>query len=236
MRSSPNSARYFGRTVILLALTSALCGFGLTGWHVVKSLPIEAGGQAPQPTGKGWLQVTADPIPTDDPTQIIACWWNLPQAGIGAASALVVSLTLALVLLAIVRRTTESALLETYRGQQRLRAALHYAVGWSIPLIPAGIILATLGLAQAARVGRWPIAPPAGAIYVPAAVLAGFAVIASWFGLLRLASTVPVPTRQRVVVYCGLVVPLLAAGLTAGAVWGTLWIQNVLSGRMQLQW
>lgn len=236
MRSSLNSARYFRRTVILLALTSAWCGLTLTGWHAVKPLPVEAGGEPAQPTGQGWFQVSADPNPTNESTQVIAWWWNLPRAGIGAAAALVVSVALAFVLLAIVRRGTESALLETYRGQQRLWAAFHYAAAWTLPLIPAGVIWATLGLARAAQVGRWPIALPTGAIYVPAAVLAGFAVITSWFGLLRLASTVPVPTRRRAVVYCGLVVPLLAAGLTAGAVWGMLWIQNTLAGRMQLQW
>ncbi|MFQ5491403.1 MAG: hypothetical protein ACE5GE_11845 [Phycisphaerae bacterium] len=236
MRTSKNSARYFRRTLALLVMTATLCGLALTGWHAVRPLPVEAGGQAPQPSGIGWMRVTLNPIPSGQPTQVVACWWNLPQAVIGAAVAMLESVVLAYLLLAVLRRGTESALLKAYRGQQRLSAAFHYAVGWAVPLIPAGVILALLPLTRVAQVGRWAIVPPAAVIYVPAVVLAGFGVIMGWFGLVRLASTVPVRTRRRVVVFCGLVMPLVGALLAAGAVWGLLWVQSALAERMQLQW
>jgi hypothetical protein len=240
MRASPAARRYARRTLYPVVLVGAICWFALTGWHGVKAISVEAGGQARQPTGSGWYALATAPLEvgeaTSNPSRITAWWWNPPLAFLGSLAALVWGYILYRLLLAIVRVGVERSLLPRYRGQQRLSAAVYYAVAWSVPLVPAGLILILLPLCRLAEVSDWLIRPPTAFVYVPAAVLGGFAVFMGWFGLVRLAATVPVRARTRVFLFCGLWMPLIAAILTAASIWGLGWLQQTTAARLQLQW
>ncbi len=239
MQVSP-AARHFARKNLNgVILTGALCWLTLTGWHAVRALPVEAGGQPPAPAGYGWLRLAASPgpVPAGDPTRVIAWWWNPPLASAGALVALILGLLISRLLLRILRRGVESALLPKYRGQQRLSAALHYATAWLYPLIPAGLVLAVSPLCGLAAVADWPVQVPVTAAYSLAALLGGAAGIMVWFGLIRLAATVPVRSRTRVVVFCAVGMPLIAAALVGGPAWGLWWLQTRhLTAWLQLQW
>ncbi len=241
MRASPAARRYAGKTLNLVVLVGAICWLALTGWHAVNLLPVEAGGDPTEPVGRGWCTLASaparTPVPSANPSRVIAWWWNPPLAASGAVAALVWGLILGRLLLVILRRGVERSLTERYRGQERLSAALCYSTAWAMPLVPAGLVLALLPLSRLAMVGDWPIKPPTVFMYVPAAVVAGFGAFMVWFGLIRLAMTVPVRARTRAVVFCGLGMPLIAAVLILGSIWGLGRLQtDLLTYWLQVQW
>lgn len=240
MRSSRASRRFGRINLLLLSVAAAVCCLSLSGWHAVKVVP-DATDNAPQsPSGRGWCQVVSMPAGTpirhDGPGRIVAWWWNAPQALIGSAMAFVGALVLMAVLMAVLRRGVERSLRPRYRGQERLRAALGYATAWGLPLILAGLILALRPICRAAALADWPVQPPETLVYVPAAVIAGLGVFMSWFGLMRLASTVPVRSRRRVSLFCGLWMPLIVVALIGGSAWGLLLLHDVAASALQLQW
>ena len=241
MRASPAARRYAWRSLLAVAMTGAICWLALTGWHAVTMLSVEAGGQSPEPVGRGWVTLATVPTGTvylaHNPSRVIAWWWSPAQASIGAACALIWGFVICMFLLGVLRRGVERTLLPQYRGQHRLSAALCYSAAWAMPLVPAGLILALLPLCRLAAVGEWLVQPPPTFVYVPAAVVAGLAAVMLWFGLIRLALTVPVRARTRVVLFCGLGMALITAALTLGSVWGLRWLQtNLLSPWLQLLW
>ena len=241
MRASPPARRYAGKSLNLIALVGAICWLSLTGWHEVTLQSVDEGGQPSEPAGRAWCELVTTPaetpIPSANPSRVIAWWWNPLLASSGAVAALVWAFILSRLLLSILRRGVERSLPERYRGQERLSAALCYSTAWATPLIPAGLVLALLPLCRLAEVGDWPIKPPAVFVYVPAAVVAGFGAFMVWFGLIRLAMTVPVRARTRVVVFCGLGMPLIAAVLILGSIWGLGRLQtDLLSYWLQVQW
>jgi hypothetical protein len=241
MRVSPAARNYARRSLMAIAITAAVCWLVLTGWHAVTMLPVEAGGEPPEPSGKGWVNLARMPAetvpPANNPSRVIAWWWHPALALTGAVGALVAGLLLGWLLLGILRRGVERALLPQYRGQHRLSAALCYSMAWATPLVPAGLVLALLPLCRLAQVGEWWVRPPTAIAYGPAAVVAGLAVVMLWFGLTRLALTVPVRTRTRVVLFCGVGMPLIAVAMIVGSIWG-LWLlqSKAIADWLQLQW
>lgn len=240
MRSSPASRRFGRINLLLLALAAAVCSFSLSGWHGVPFVPDAPDNEPQSPSGRGWCQAASmsaeTPIRQDGPRRIIAWWWNVPQALVGSALAFVAALVLMALLMAVLRRGVERSLQRRYRGQQRLAAALGYATAWGLPLIPAGLILALLPICRVAAVADWPVQPPETIVYIPVAVVALLGVFMWWFGLLRLAWTVPVRSRRTVALFCGLWMPLIAAVLIAGSIWGLLRLREAGAAALQLQW
>jgi len=240
MRPSPASRRFGRINLLLLALVVAVCGLTLSGWHAVEIVP-DAPDNAPQsPSGKGWYELASlpagTPIGHSGPRRIIAWWWNPPQALIGAALAFLAALILMAVLMAILRLGLERSLKRRYRKQGRLAAALSYATAWSLPLIPAGLILALLPVCRLVAVADWPVQPPETIVYGLAAAMALLGVFMWWFGLLRLAATVPVRSRRKAAALCGLWMPLIAAALIAGSVWGLSLLHDAGTLSLHMQW
>ena len=240
MQSSPASRRFRRANLLLMAATVAVCCLSLSGWHAVEVVPDATDNEPQTPAGRGWYQVaslaSSTAVRNTEAGRIVAWWWNPPQALAAAALGLTTTLAMSAVLMAILRRGVERSLRRPYRGQQRLAAALGYATTWGLPLIPAGLILALLPLCRVAALADWPIKPPAAVVYVSAAVIAA-AGIASWlFGLVRLATTVPVRSRRAVAMFCGLWMPLIAAALIVGSMWGLLAAWGILVPALDLGW
>jgi len=242
MQSSPASRRFGRVNAALVVLTVAGCWLWLSGWHAVRVLPGTVDGEALTPSGKGWLLLALAsgeaPARVGPPRagHTVSWWWNPPRALLGSVLAFVGGLVLAWLLLAILRTGVERSLRRRYRGQERLAAAVRYSTAWALPLIPAGLILLPLPICRLAAVAGWPVQPPETFLYVPAAVVAAFGLLMWWFGLIRTASTVPVRTRGRVVLFCGLSMPLIAAALAAGSFVALLRLQDLLARMLQLQW
>lgn len=239
MQASPESRAYARRTMFPLILTVGLCWFLLTGWHAVKAV-ADAAGERLEPQGRGWFVLAKASIPPLEaelhPSRIVALWWNPASAAVGAAAALISAAILGSLLRVILRGGAERSMLRRHRGQKRLTAAWNYAPAWLAPLIPAGLILAVYPVARLSQVADWPIALPTPYVYVFAGIVAAVAVIMTWFGLVRLAATAPVRSRTRMLLFCGLWWPLLAAGLTTGALFGVFYLQRALSESLSLQW
>ena len=240
MQASPASRRFSRINVALVCLTAMVCWSWLGGWQPVRVVPGATDSAAQSPAGKGWLLLASAP-PGGQPRpggagRIVAWWWNPLAAMLGAGLALFAAVILGWLLLAVLRAGVERSLRRRYRGQERLQAALRYGTAWAVLLIPAGLILLALPICRMAAVADWPVQPPESFVYVPAAVAAAFALLMFWFGLIRTAATVPVRTRGRVVLFCGLGMPLVAAALTAGSFVGLSKLLEVLGQTLEIQW
>ncbi|MCH7813866.1 MAG: hypothetical protein IID40_07575 [Planctomycetes bacterium] len=240
MQDSPAARRFSRVNIGLFVTVAALCGLALGGWHAVKLIPGAPEASPPTPSGQGWRLVVTAPTPAPSsraaPGRIVAWWWNLPRAATTMAVAAVVALLLSWLLLALLRTGVESALRRRYRGQERLASALRYSTAWAIPLVPAGLILALWPLWRVAAVGKWSVQPPEAAAYVPAVVVAAFSLLLWWLGLIRLGLSVPVPTRRRVAVFVGLIMPLIAAGVIAGTLVGLLRLRDLIDPHWPMHW
>jgi len=240
MQTSPAARRFSRVNVVLLAATVAVCWVWLGGWHSVRIVPGPIDEATVNPSGWGWFLLAstpadAPPLP-DDAGRTVAWWWNPPTAILGAACALAWSLILGWLLQAILRRGVERSLRPSFRRQGRLGAALRYSTAWVIPLIVVGLVLLLLPLCRLAAVADWPVKLPESFVFVPAAVVAAFALSMGWFGLVRLGATVPVRTRGRVVLFCGLWAPLIAAALVVGSFVGLARLLEVISPVLRFQW
>ena len=162
-------------------------------------------------------------------------WWNPPQALIGAVIALLGAWLIGRLLLWSLRGGVERSLRRRHRGQERLSAALDYSLAWTVPLIPAGLVLVLRPLLRMSVVGGWSFQLEPVFIYLPAAVLGAMGILLWWFGLIRLALTAPVRSRGRVLLAV-LWAPLAAGGLPAAAVFGLLHLRNFLLPVLRLQW
>ncbi|MCP4249816.1 MAG: hypothetical protein GY778_22465 [bacterium] len=240
MQDSPAARRFSRVNAGLLIVVAAVCGLALGGWHAVKLIPGAPEASAPAPSGQGWRLVVTAPTGTASsratPGLIVAWWWNPLQAATTMAVGAVVALLLSWVLMALLRTGVESALRRRYRGQERLASALRYSTAWAIPLAPAGLILALWPLWRVADVGNWSVQPSEAAAYVPAVVIAAFSLLLWWLGLIRLGLTVPVPTRRRVAVFVGLIMPLIAAGVIGGTLVGLSRLHGLIDRHWPLHW
>ena len=235
---SPASRRFMFWMVMLLVSAAALVGFSLIGWHTVTNAPTDASSPAPTPTGRGWYHLAeADPplpyrsraVPTD-------VWWNPVQSILATVSSFVVGLLVAWIVFASQRRGAQRALGPKYRDQGRLEAGLHYNAAWLTLLLPAAALAAWGPLSDISAAKRLPIVIPRVAIYAPAVVLAIISVCGYGFGLIRLAGTVPVAVRTRVVAFFAFWNPLLTALWVAGAGVGLYFALRLLVGQLGLNW
>ncbi len=229
--------KYSWRNLFPLAFTVAFCWLTLSGWHEVKILAEDAGGEPPQPSGRGWVQIAQMPAAgIDDPNRIVGLWWNPPLAVAGAAVSLIWCTVLIGLLMPFLRMGVEHSLRPQFRGEERLSAALCYATAWAAPLVPAGLVLAALPLCLIGRLEHWLYPVTESTIFVVAAIPAALAIFAGWFGLIRLAYTVPVVTRTRVLLFFGLWMPVVIVMVLSGSFFGLRAIQRVLASSLQVLW
>lgn len=240
MRSSAASRRFARATVVRLALTSAVCCLLLSGWHAIEPLPGVAEVEHSTPTGKGWLPVAEATAESLDGRirrgEAVALWWNALQGGIGAALAIIWAAILARLLSVFLAKGVETSLGKQHRGQGRLTAALCYSAAWAVPLLPAGLLLALSPISEVAELAGWSFQPPALLFFAAAAVLGALGLLAWWFGLIRLATTVPVRSRRRVLFFCMIWVPLVGTTLLAAPAWGMWYLRDLLIPVLHLQW
>ena len=235
---SSASRRFVVRTVLLVALSAALLPFGLVGRHTVTNAPTDETSPAPTPSGHGWYHLAeADPLPPYQgraaPTDV---WWNPTQTIIAVVSAFVVTLVVAGTVLACQRAGAQRALGPTYRDQGRLEAGLRYGTAWLVLLLPAAVIAALRHLADISAAARWSVVIPPVAIYAPAVTIAIISVTGYSFGLIRLAATVPVAVRARVVFYFAFWSPLIMGLWVAGAGVGLYFWMRLLVPQLDLAW
>jgi hypothetical protein len=224
--------------VLLVAGSAALASFGLVGWHIVTNAPRDEASPAPQPSGHGWYRLAGagSPPPYHGRAVPTEVWWNPTQSALATASIFVVGLVVAGIILASQRAGAQRALGPKYRDQGRLEAALHYDTAWLMLLFPAAVLVALRHLADISTIARWPLAVPPAAIYAPAAVLALIATCGYTFGLVRVAATVPVAVRTRVVVFFALWNPLLIVVWMAAAAVGLYFWVRLLVPQLDLGW
>lgn len=232
------SRRFVFWIMLLLAFSTALLQIDLVGWRVVTNAPTDENSPALTPGGRGWYHIVgADPpvpyrgraVPTD-------VWWNPPQTILAASGAFVIGLLVIGVILACQRAGVQRSLGLTYRDQGRLEAALHYGTAWLVLLLPAAALAALGHLADISAAARWPMVIPPVAIYGPAVVIAIVSLAGYGFGLIRVAATVPVAARTRVVVFFALWNPLLIAWWVGCAGVGLYFGMRAVVPQLALAW
>lgn len=211
MRASSASARFCMWNLLLLSVSAMLVHLSLVGWTVrAKDEP---------PSGDTWIQVIMADKPLVTPAAIIppkVLWWNPRLSGMVALISLTSALLVSWMTLAVVRGAIEALHSETYRGEGRMTAALHYSTAFLVILSLGGVIFMFTPLATASQLGGWRVSISPLATGVAAGVIATMGLLMYWVFLIRLGAMAPVRCRTRVVLFCAIGAPLLAALAAAG--------------------
>jgi len=238
MPRSHASRRFVFWIVLLLAFLAAIVGLGLVGWHTVTNAPTDAFSPAPIPTGRGWyhLAQTDQPPPYRSRAVPTDVWWNTTQSVLAAVGNFVAGLLVVWIILACQRRGTQRSLGPKYRDQGRLEAALHYNTAWLILLLPAALLAALGCLCDVSAAAPWPVVIPPVLIYASAVVIAIISICGYGFGLIRVAATVPVAVRTRVVMFFAFWNPLIIAFWVAVAGVGMHFAMRLAIPHLDLAW
>ncbi len=218
MRTSAAAKRFAWINALWLAL--GIAGFQSTriGWHPVGASPVVEPSGSTDPLGRGWLHVAGAPrpLPPGQPPQIpVDVWWNPAQAMIAAVFAGIAALLLKWVLMLLIRTGVTLAHSAAYRGEQRMSAAFLYSTAWWIPALGGIVICLLRPLAFIGEVSRGGWYPSNRGLSLLAGAFVGLAATLWWFWLIRLGATAPARTRNRVMAFFTLGIPLLLGGASA---------------------
>jgi hypothetical protein len=175
-------------------------------------------------------------LPPDlPPERVVDLWWNWTVAAVVVAVALILGFIVSWLVLTLVRTGVRRAHLPAYRGERRMTAALHYGTAWCLPLFLGTLVVGARPLAFMDRLRHWPWCPPESGFILSASVVAGFGVIMWWFWLIRLGATAPAKTRQPVVLFFAIEVPVIVAVAAAGWWFGIGAVYRPLLGLMNVE-
>ena len=240
MRSSAASRRFARTQIALLALGFGLFQLGRKGWYRVSGAEQGGGVEIVKPTGQGWIHVAAAPRPLEldlpDAAEI-DLWWNLPQATLGVAAAMLLGLLLLWLTMLLVQAGVRSAHRPQYRSEQRMTAAMHYSTAWIVPIFAAVVIFASRPIAyigSMAQWGAWWTRLDTGLLWSGAAV-AGTGIAMWWFWLARLGFSAPPKTRWRVAAFFGFALPVIVGGASYTWYYGLDMIDGLLVQGLRLQ-
>ena len=217
MRTSAAAKRFAWINALWLAL--GIAGFQATriGWHPVGASPVVEPSGSTNPLGRGWLHVAAAPrpLPPGQAPQIpVDLWWNPAQTMIASVIAGIAVLLLMWLLIHLIRAGVALAHSVAYRGEQRMSAAFLYSTAWWIPALVGITICLLRPLAFVGQLSRGGWYPTDRGLSLIAGAFVGLAATLWWFWLIRLGATAPARTRNRVMAFFTLGVPLLLAGVS----------------------
>ncbi len=238
MRSSAASRRFAWLAAILSALALSLLQLSIVGWRQVTSLPAVEPTGSITPSGQLWKHVISRPRPLPTnlvPQTYVDFWWNPAQSATGVVlgilgGGLTLWLFLSLLRIGITKSHTSA-----YRHEQRMSAAIHYSCAWLAPLAVTCLLMPLLPLLQAGLIAGWRWMPAPEVPTITAGVIAAIGLVLWWFWLIRLATTAPEDTRQRVVVFMAIGVPAMATGLAMAWWYGVDYAQQWLFEVMRVQ-
>ncbi len=212
VRRSDVSRGFARGQLFLLAVVSALLLAGDEGRHRVERTPDNASLLVTEPEGNGWIRIAV--AEDGEAVGCVAVWWNPTRGALSFVVGLAGGLLVAYGLLGAMGLGASMALGASYRGEERLGAALDYSLAWGHPAAWAGLLMVAvfpvLEVLQVAGVG--PL-PPVSAVSGGASVIALGSGLLWWFWLVRLGYTGSESARVRMTVFMAVVVPVLAVGM-----------------------
>jgi hypothetical protein len=223
MRSSPASRHFQFVNILLLAFAAIILQAAYTGWQIV-SVPLTERMEAVRPAGKGWLHILSSRHTSGAIGKQVDAWWSPPQTIFAAVAGFVAALLLCFILPGILRWLIERAHERSFRGEQRMSAALSYSTAWLIPALPAAMVIAFLPAAMIGEETRSAVVS-ATALAIIAALIAAPPLVLWWIWLIRLGATAPAESRGRMQALFVIGVPLLT--IAAAAAWW-LGLQSLL--------
>jgi hypothetical protein len=215
MRSSPASKHFRFINLLLLSFAALILQASSRGWHVA-SVVLTEGMAEIRPDGKGWLHIASSRHTSGAIGKRADAWWNPPQTIIAAALGITGAVSLAYVLFGFIRWLIERAHERSYRGEQRMTAAIDYSTAWIVPALPAAIIVGFLPAITIAEETRSAVVSGT-ALAILAALIAVPPVVLWWIWLVRLGATAPAETRGAVQAAFVVGAPLLT--IAAVAAW-----------------
>lgn len=219
MRASPASRRFARTNLLLLVFGLGLLAWTHTGWTRTGGRLARESGSVVRPDGEGWVCVAAAPRPLPDAWPVEArteLWWNSAQAIVAVLVATITAWLMVCLWSVAIRLGVRSAHQISYRGEQRMTAALHYGTAWIVPLLAALILYAIQPVSYLGEFSKSGWIPPREFFTVTGGGIGGIGLALWWFWLIRLGFSAPVNTRGRVVVFFAVGVPALTAALLIG--------------------
>jgi len=215
MRSSAAANRFARINALWLAL--GIAGFQATrvGWREVGASPVVESSGSIHPIGRGWLHVAAAPrpFPSGQAPQVpVDLWWNPAQAMIASIIAGLAVLLLIWLFKLFIRMGVTIAHTAAYRDEQRMSAAFLYSTAWWVPALLGIVVCLLRPLAYIGEMSRGGWYPTNRGLTLIAGAFVGLAATLWWFWLIRLGATAPARTRNRVMAFFTLGIPLLLAG------------------------
>ncbi len=231
MRSSAAARTFALHTSLWIALGLAIFQGTRVGWKWIRGLAEMQAGAPVKPLGRGWLHAAGvtKPLPPGFPADSPAdLWWNPAQAMIGAVIAGISGLLLLWIVRHVLGLGIGLAHRRSYRGEQRMSAAVLYSTAWSVPALIGAWLCILRPFAFVGQVSRWSWAPTDRTVAMLAGTIVAFSAIFWWIWLIRLGATAPHATRTRVMGFFLLVAPAIALGSAAGWWYGLDWLYERL--------
>jgi len=238
MRASSASRRFARLNLALLTALLSLFVATQVGWKWVANSPAADPTGHVEPLGDGWLHVASAPrpLPTELPPEVhVDLWWNVPQAIVGLANALVAGAVIGWLTLVCLRRGVTRAHLPSYRPELRMTAALHYNTAWVVPICIGLLVLLLRPVVYIGAMADWAWYPAELGVRWAGGVVTAFGVGMWWFWLIRLGATATPRTRARVIAFFAAGAPLIVGVLTGGWYFGVLELTKVISKSLNLE-
>lgn len=227
IRASHASRRFALICCLWFSLGLALVQGTRTGWNATRVFPDTP---IVKPAGGGWMKLV-----TSSATNPNELWWNGAQSLIGA----VVGGLSGLLILALWRTLAGVGVIlahpASFRGEQRMTAALHYSLAWGMPAFLASVLFLFRPLCICGETAKASWAPPDSMVLTVAGVLGAISATGWWIWLVRLGATAPPAVGSRVTVFMLVGAPGLAIALGAGWWFGWEWISPRLFTLMNMQ-
>jgi hypothetical protein len=238
LRESRASRRFARINIFMVSLAATIAAFTNVGWHTAYRGPGQ-GGTRTSPEGRGWVKLAERPTrPPPDISYLVATqlWWNPLQAGIAGGGALLLTALAASVVTRALARGSQRSLRGAYRGDPRLRCAVHYSTAWLPIQALAAIPAALRPVTDSADVAEWSFSPPRAAFHAAAAIILVVGLLFGWFWLIRLGEATPKETRGSVRNYFLIRAPLWVLVWAAVVVAPLVWGMPHLAQRLGLAW
>jgi hypothetical protein len=231
-----DASRSFARWhLAILMLAGIVFVLNECAWHRVIRTPQNMSFVSYQPTGRGWYSLAVADI-SPDTFGSVALWFNpLIMVAAVSLSAMTSFLGVAMIV-GVLRFGSDQILGQSYRAEERLRAGIQYCMAFFVVIGVASMMRLAIPLSDWLDVMGYRWARVSVAVRVASAVLAGVGALLTWFWIVRLVHTLPLPVRSRVTLYYGVVAPVLVAGVVIAWWMGTSELLGVFNQATRLRW
>lgn len=236
MRKSAASTRFASSAILWFSLAVLLYSNSRIGWHTIGGLGEHASQALLKPTGNGWFRISsASSNPTVGAPSTQGLWWNPAQGLIAGAFAFVAGIALSWLCLGVLGWGATLAHSRQFRGEGRMSAAIAYSMAFFALCVIGGVVISMrpfFYILNANSTTR----PSSDAVEILAVIATGAPLVVWWLWLIRLGSSAPASTRNKVTALMIVAPPVCLTGIVAAIYWGLEWFEHSVFPLMHLQY